>query len=699
MLSPEGFDREYSTAELTQALPESPIASLRNLQYLYGKLYTLATAGSGEYASYLTPDAARDLLGTDDSLIVIRVDLSHGGPQLADDERGPVWVTRYTTEQVTKVAHCRYPAARGLDHSVTHQAGRNSGSEKLARYAQERVAGWPNDEVVQGVAETHEQGWVINALATLGEDETALNTIERAVKRELDGDSATALLTIQVRLTDDEPYRWPGDLDVFLQAMQQRKLSKLVSKNGAEDSSGDAVDLVTGNAVRTVGTAEDPQNYFLSKQLEKFPNLDIEEAWRTHPISEDTAVTIMNSEAFLEACTHRMFGAKVYYLPYFFGTQTPEDARKLYTILHQLINGNDDRTPVEETYEEHPELADEKESLRFYTTVVMPHQMSRYDVFGEAVNSSLYDLRTLAMNHIRITETSAFTPTGELSAPIPTSDSWDLLVPSDEMLHTLSTGRYFEQTFAERDDSGADADDPRIRALISVLNGNPISVDMVLKEYVSRIIADEHDDDVERFPSFRVASQFAQLCALAGERLDLLTTDDPQKEPITEEPSYRSQSMAAHNESSTTIADGGDNAAAKLNAFIEDTPALSDDERRSVFLLGTLVGEVGSYQVYIENQSTTLIDTFPAQSISRRRIKKTTQRTIEKALTYARAEGQTLHLFEHVISRLRETILHSEPDNWQISTDDLRFYYALGITYGIHDHRDWDSSPTNTTSE
>ncbi|MEF8825137.1 MAG: type I-B CRISPR-associated protein Cas8b/Csh1, partial [Halapricum sp.] len=254
-------------------------------------------------------DAAGDLIDTDDSLIVVRVDLSGDEPRLAADERGPVWVTRYSEDLIEPVAHCKYPAARGIDHSITHQAGRNSDPEKLARYATERLTKWATDEVVRDVADGHEDGWLIDALAALGEDDEVLTTIEESVERELGGESATALLTVQVKLDAGTGYQWPGELDVFLEAMRRRKLSKLVTKNKADDSSGDATDLVTGQPARTVGTSEDPQNYFLGKQLEKFPGLDIENAWRTHPISEDAAVTVMNAETFVEACTYRTFGA------------------------------------------------------------------------------------------------------------------------------------------------------------------------------------------------------------------------------------------------------------------------------------------------------------------------------------------------------------------------------------------------------
>lgn len=709
MLSPEEFRTKYPTEELADELPDSPIGSLRDVQYLYGKLYTLATTGGGEYAPYLTPDAAGNLVDTDDSLVVVRVDLSGDEPRLADDERGPVWVTRYSAGLVEKVAHCKYPAARGIDHSVTHQAGRNSDPEKLARYAKERLTKWATDDEVRRATDGHEDGWILDGLAKLGEDEDALEVIEDALTTALSGASTTALLTVQVLLDTDEEYRWPGGLDVFNEAMRRRKLSKLVTKNKADDSSGDATDLVTGQSSRTVGTAEDPQNYFLGKQLEKFSGLDIEEAWRTHPISEDAAVTVMNAETFVEACTYRTFGAKVYYLPYVFGRPSPANARELYTLLYQSATVDDDKTPVERAYENRETLFGDDE-LRFYVSAVMPHQMSRYDVFGETLNGRLLYPLELAREHNRLVmHSSAFRSETEWTAPLPTHESWSLLAGDDERLHSVSTGWYFYQTFAERDDDDADADDPRIKALVAVLSGDKISVETLLGEYVDRIVREQTDDDVEGFPSFRVAGQFAQLCALATDELDLLTTTDPEKEPITRPPTYEEHTMEAPEGIFAT--DGGYPAAEKLESFIQDTPALArdsdaplNDQRRGAFLLGALVGEIGSYQEYDQDRSTTLVDQFPVKSITSSRIKKVTQETIGKTLTYTRQEKKQGRSYpgtkaEHVVERLRETILRPDPDEWSLDTDDLRFYYALGVTYGLNDHPDWNSTEDSDTDE
>jgi CRISPR-associated protein Cas8b/Csh1 subtype I-B len=158
-----------------------------------------------------------------------------------------------------------------------------------------------------------------------------------------------------------------------------------------------------------------------------------------------------------------------------------------------------------------------------------------------------------------------------------------------------------------------------------------------------------------------------------------------------------------------TITDGGHPGAAKLESFIENTPALSQEsdgeesvssERRGAFLLGALVGDIGSYQEYSEDRSTTLVDQYPVKSISTTRIKKVTQETIAKTLTYTRQEKKDQAPYpgtkaEHIVERLRETIVNPDPDEWGIGTDDLRFYYALGVTYGMNDHP-WKSQTDET---
>lgn len=127
------------------------------IQHLYGKLYTLATAGGDKYAPYLTPDAADDLIDTDDSLLVVRVDLTGENPELTHDERGPVWITRYSDDLVEKVAHCYYQnRGSGIDHSI------HINQEKISW--QNGLVNMQSTDLLAGRQKTLLNHWLINTL-------------------------------------------------------------------------------------------------------------------------------------------------------------------------------------------------------------------------------------------------------------------------------------------------------------------------------------------------------------------------------------------------------------------------------------------------------------------------------------------------------------------------------------------------------
>lgn len=693
MLSPREFRDEYTPETLAKELPDRPIASLRDIQYLYGHLYTLSTAGGGEYAAYLTPDQASDLIDEEESLIVVRADLSGDEPRLADN---PIRVTKYREELIPEVAHCKYNAARGFDHSVTHRSGRDSDREKLARYAKERLTAWATDEVIRSVAEEHEEGWIIDALAAVGENEDELARIDEALESSL-GSSATSLLTVQIRRDPDGEFLWPGEVDVFNAAMRTRKLSKLVSKGEATESAGMAVDLLTGARTRTVGTADDPLNYYLGKQMEKFPGFNPDEAWRTHPVSEDAAVTIMNAETFIDECTYSTFGATIYYLPYFLGVVSPEDVYELYTLLYQTAE-SEDLTPVEEAYQHLGDdgLEEHGPRLRFYVAAVMKHQMSRYDVFGDTLNGSLIHPVEVAGAHEDVLRSWVFDVGEKREArtrpPLPTHEKWSLLNIVDPF-GAVATGAYFYITFPHGDDDqDASADDARITALVSILSGEPLSVEMLISEYVARLI----DEAGESFPSFVVASQFAQLCSLAEADL-LVAKNDESNGAIAEAPNYQEQFMYEHD--TRARADGGTIAAAraeKLERFIEETPALEHPERRGSFLLGALVGQVGGYQQSSEGRSTTVVDQYPIKSMTKTRLKRVTEEVLDRNVVYSRENRMRSTMYAEVVDRLVQTLAERDPDTWEIGTDDLRFYYALGVAYGLNN---WTKRDENITEE
>lgn len=709
---PAEFRKVYSDdKELASELPDRPIASLRDLQYLYGRLYTLATAGGGEFAPYLTPEKSTDLFGEPESLAILRVDLTDDEPALDPDR--PVEFRSYSREDVEAVAHAWYDAARGFDHSVTHRTGAGKKPEKVTEYLYQRLTYWAADEVIQEAASEHEDGWIVEALAELGERDSLKQTIVDAVKKQLEG-STTALTTVAVKLEPGGDYKLPGACGstVFNEAMRARKRSKLVSKNAATNSIGQATDLVTGRDGPTVGTAEDPLNYFLGKQLEKFPGLDPDEAWRSHPVSEDVAVTLMNASTFIDTCSYYTLESNVYYLPYFFGRPTPEDARELYTALYKMAD-EEDLTPIEQMYSDYnPQKWDDPDGdrLQFYVAAVLQHQTKRYDVFGDEMNASLMHPVELAREHCAILSSWAFDDDSELLHPdvrpaLPAHEEWSLLRPDVEtMVGLIAGGTYFRSTFANPDDDDTvSADDLRIQALVASLSGGSIPVERVLEEYANRLI-EESDEDDEGFPSMFVAMQHAQLCAFAA--AGLLAGED---ESLTKPAKYTTSQMQ-HGTTQRARTDGGSKAvkrAQKLEQFLDNTPALAPEnpQRRGGFLLGVLVGQVSSYQQSSENRSTTLVDQYSIKSVTGSKIERLASDVLDKNIVYSRENRMSSTMYAEVVDELVETLPRAERDGgWDIDTNELRYYYALGVAYGMNnwipdeeaDEQTDDDAPTDT---
>ncbi|MBX0322922.1 type I-B CRISPR-associated protein Cas8b/Csh1 [Halomicroarcula sp. F13] len=697
MLEPDAFYEEYPPEKLEDELPERPISSLRDIQHLYGRLYTLATAGGGEYAAYLTPDQANDLVGAEESLIVVRVDLSGEQPELADP---PIRIAQYTDDHVDKICHCYYfNRGSGIDHSITHRSGKNKEPERLGKYAADRLTRWPTEDAVTKVAQQHDEGCIIDSLAQIGERDDVLDTLRNRIEDDLGG-KRTSLITVKIKEDEESDYKWPGEVPVLNDAMRAQKLHKLVSKGEATNSVGQATDLITGEVCRTVGTAQDPLNYFLGKQMEKFPGLDPDEAWRSHPISEDGAVTLMNAEEFVDACSYRTFNADVYYLPYFLGRPKPKETYKLYSALHGVAQA-DDMDPVQQFYDRFGEHEDEFEGrLRFYVAAVMKHQMSRFDVYGETLNGRLHYPTEVGKRHEQVSGSWVFDDDDarneERTSPMPSHEEWPLTNGGNPR-GRVADGRYLYATFPFTDeDTDATVDDERIDVHVSILAGDPVPRGQLVSAYVERLL-DWDGDDV---PEFQIASQFAQLCAL--ENANLVTTDAGDTEShLIDGPDYDTmQSDAARTDGGTVALDRTE----KLESFIDQTDGLDNPERRGAFLIGALVGQVGTYQQAYHDRSTTVIDQYPIKSMTKTKVKRITQEVIDKDVVYSREsakKGSNINstMYKEVTNGIVETMAEKDPDVWEISTDDLRFYYALGVTYGMNDrstNQDAENSDADT---
>ena len=163
---------------IESTIPQRPIASLRDIEVLYGALYTLGRGLTGPYGAYLTPDAAADQI-ENETLVVVRVDLRGDKATLGDP---PVTLEMFPEDLVPLVAHSKFSAAMGVDHSITHQSGQTNGPEKHSDHAFERLERWSEEDAVIEAASEHDDGWLIETLAELGDDDSVETKIRDEVK-------------------------------------------------------------------------------------------------------------------------------------------------------------------------------------------------------------------------------------------------------------------------------------------------------------------------------------------------------------------------------------------------------------------------------------------------------------------------------------------------------------------------------------
>lgn len=701
LLDPTALDDVSDEVILEQTLDQPPV-TIRDLQYTYGRLYTMGVVGESEYAQYVTPDAAREWIGNENSLVVVRVDVRDDVAEIHD-----VRLDTYTTERIAKVAHSKYSAARGMDHSVTHQTGSRSDISTVAKYVRQRFDRWAQNDTVQKVADRHQDGNIINAFAALGNSDDAMDSLEaefrRAVQRNVEEEepedvSLSALVTVQIRREDGGDWEWPGELEVFAEAMSERVRSKLASKNEATDAKGHGVCMVTGEEGTVYGTTEDPLNYYLTRQSEKFSGFEPNTSWRSHPVSEDAALAINQSGAFLDACWFSAFGMRVYHFPYFSGEPTAEKYRSLFRVLVRLVEKKDDRTrpPLADAYSARGDLGDE---LRFYSAVIIYQQAQRFDVVGEDNSGTGLPPADLAEAHKRVLNTTFFQSSDGGAGIFPTLESMALLDPrpfergrgeadeetGSDLFRLIASGTYFRHTFPDYEDAGVDRD-PRVSALLSTLSGGNIDVGQILEEYTQRL--SEHDTQEYGFPSPLIASQFAQLRALSHQ--GLLTTNQDRYQSYCDIDEELMPDEDTLNPTTDSEQPSRDYREERLQAFFDAHPPIRDDaERQSAFLIGALVGELSRYQ-RIRGKGRTLADQYTIDSLTRGRIKPLVTRALDKTRAYS-SEQQfaSVIFFDELVTRLTDLLQRSDPEtDWEISTSDLRFHYGLGIAYGLERRRE-----------
>lgn len=658
--------------EIEASIPTRPVASLRDIEVLYGALYTLGRGLVGPYGAYLTPDAAADQVGTE-GLVTIRVDLRGDSATLANPS---VELEMYPERLVPLVAHSKFAAARGVDHSISHQSGQTNGPEKHADHSFERLSRWPTEEPVAETAASHDDGWLINILAELSENEAIERRIRERVP-DLLGEEGQLLHTVTVAfdkgelaVTDQyretETWHYPGEIEVLQEAMAARKTRKFRAKNDADDASGDGTCFVFDTDETVYGVVDDPMKHYLSKQMEKFPSFDADESWRTQGLGREAAIRAQNAETFLEACTVPAPGTSAFYLPYPSGEIDADTARRLYELLDDQTKADEEHSPVGETYRDLKRLGG-LDRLRFALIIVNKYQKDRWRVLASTPTADTHVIEDITEAHLAALGSRWL---GE-SGVFPEREKFPLLniTAPGQLSNVIASVGYLAETCFGEDSDDPSSDDFRFRGTATVASGQPLRVNELLGEYVAKLTDRFDPDDEYPFPDAAFAQQYVQFNALV--ECGLLTPE----QQLTKPPKFMTEQSNSATEKSRQET---------FEQFINDHPALSNKTREGVFALGALVGRITRYQRR-QDKSMTAIKQYPIDNITKYNITRIATDVVDSNVVYSDEEGYQGTMYGELMQAVADGLESSEPNDWSLSTDDLRFHYAMGIAYGLND--------------
>lgn len=658
---------------IKSAIPRRPIASLRDIEVLYGTLYTLGRGLTGPYGAYLTPDAAADQIGSE-SLVVVRVDLRDDKARLGDL---PVKLEMFPEDLVSRVAHSKFSAAMGVDHSITHQSGQTNGAKKHSDHAFQRLDRWPKEDAVVEAASDHEDGWLIETLAKLGEDDSVETKIREEVKSFI-SEEEQLLHTVAIAFDDDElkttaefqsdeTWHYPGEIEVLQEAMAARKTGKFRAKNEAEDASGDGTCFVFDTDETVYGVVDDPMKHYLSKQMEKFPALDADRSWQTQGLGRDAAIRAQNADTFLDACAIPAPGTSAFYLPYPTGEIDAESARGIYQLLSEQVNADGEFSPVGNKYRK-LKATGKLDAIRFSLVIVNKYQKDRWRVLAATPTASTHITEDITQKHQDVLD-SRWVSEEEI---FPKREKFPLLSieGSESLSNVVSSVAYLAETCLGDDADDPSSDDFRFRGTATIASGKSLRVEELLGEYVAKL-ADRFDPDSQYpFPTATFAQQYVQFNALRA--CDLVTADDERLETQPQHMSDQtSQAKSANRQE-------------QFEQFIEEHPALSDKTRQGVFALGALVGRISRYQSD-DGRGTTAVSQYPIGNLTKHNIKRIATEVVESNVIYSEEEGYKRTMYGELMQAVADGLESTDQDELTLSTDDLRFHYAMGIAYGKND--------------
>ena len=716
---------DLDTDKLSTLLPSESVHSLRQVQAVYGALAKAADnripPNQDKYFLYFTPSELDPFIATEGNenrfLVSVKVDFTHDTPSYEGIEVVPL-----KSETVPLLGFAIQDDGRAIDHSITRRGAKGKSSPStVAGYCKQCLHRWTNgtgrEPAIGKIAEDHPDGWLIRELLELGESEHVQDQIGKSVNAKLSGESRV-VATVKLRLDpekleqspagSDIDWYYPGEIPVFNEAMMARKKWKLVSKNIGDDiSEGEGSCLVNNNNGHVVGTSADPFDLYTLQHTEKFDNFDRTESWREHPISDDAALLLDAGTGLLNACRETRNGLRIYTLPYF-TTMSNERAKLLYRTLSELQDADlsDEHKVVwlQDQIEAYADRTGDESlvnALRFYVVAIRDDQGDIF-VFNEEPDATIYSPRKISNAHLDVLSSVSFSQIG-FSQP----DNWRHIQPLTTRKNVVSNifgGAYARDTVYSREkdkyssEDSATVNEPSEWLSFAMLSGEQINREWLLDQYVTRLTQQRERDDESRLSWKHVLTQFAQLNALA--EAGLLTNSDGRESGRRTTDMDNSQTMddvsnplSGLPNIEELITDDVPSFAEvreyRLREFLAERSELSGDDeeseqRRGAFLIGVLLGQLSTHQRKNRGMNRTFANRYQAEDITLGQLQQVMTELLSKDSIYEAEHKYSRDgsCFPETSGRLSD-LAGTPPTEWSLSLPDVRFHFALGVTYGL----------------
>jgi hypothetical protein len=705
------LDADEDADEIEEFLLDRPLASLYDVAYLYGKLHALNTAKQYDlpiedrYVGQMTHESRTDYYEQEVGLFSVLVDLTGETPTLGeareleerpDDDTSPFVAESLSREKMLRVGFSRQDnRTSGHTRSLAHD--KSVAVEECEGPITKLFTRWADYDAVQEVADQRDDGWILEALQSIGKDEEILAAIKEQAEsaaRDVFGDELSGVISARLKISESGEYVYPGEIDVINEAMLNCWIEQgMRSYSEADDATGESQGFITGDVGEVFGLSDSPLQRYKGKMAEKFPNLVVDNSWQQRPLTAEAALTVSSGVQVLEEFI-QILGedTQAYYIPY-----VPEPTVDQAIALYELaVNAADSSGTVVDVIED--EITNPVSPLRdslqiHYVAAYTPGNKRKF--IGEEPCVDPERIRLLQEAQSNILTSGLVAPDGDNLPLFPsppygrlTEDGSDeeqgskYLNPEDRtaVVNGVLTGGYFQSTFRQqsedetRDDHGTT--DLRVEATSTALASDGyIDPAWLLSQYAPRLVSEQRNgfSDGNELPESLLTRQYVQMQALASAGiLGGQSSNDPRATPVNTEAMNDTINFSDRDE--------------RLEQFIDSHPALDEDEeRRAAFLLGGLVGRVAAIQNEM-GLSRTVIRQHPIDSMTRRRFSSTLNKVLSKNAHYSdEFERAGMLMNDRYITRLNDIMNRRPPEEWSLSTDDLRMHYGLGLTYGKND--------------